>query len=120
MNIRIFLLAAIPPLLLVACASPPPPRASAAQIDAAQTSLSNCLGQAAERLDDGRSDAATVGLAIEPLCAAQFAQLQALNGQGLNPAAYELYVAKSRPRALEFATGMVLRVRALRAQQKPN
>jgi hypothetical protein len=108
------------PVWLVACASPLPPRASAAQIDAAETSLSNCLGQAAERLDDGKSDAATVGLAIEPVCAGQFYQLEALNGQGLNPAAYNLYLEKARPRALEFATGMVLRVRVLRAQQKSN
>ena len=115
------------PVCLAACANPTAPAAMAqasraapasmAEIDAATTDLGNCLGRAAERLDDGQSDAATVGLAIEPVCAAQFSQLAEINGRSLNPATYNLYLEKARPHQLEFATNVVLKVRALRAQR---
>src|SRR6266702_2610644 len=90
-------------LSLTACASEAPQSASRVEIDAATGSLADCLGRAAEQLDDGKSDAATVGLAIEPICAAQFSQLVALNGRGLNQAAYDLYLVKARPHQLEIA-----------------
>jgi hypothetical protein len=104
---------------LGACASPPGP-ASTAEIDAATTNLGNCLGKAAEQFDDGRSDARAIGLAIEPTCATQFSQLVEVNGRSLNPAAYNMYIEKVRPDQLEFAAGVVLKVRALRAQQNSN
>jgi hypothetical protein len=107
------------PIFLAACARPPAP-ASTAEIDAATANFGNCLGRAAEQFDDGKSDAATVGLAIEPVCATQFSQLVEVNGRSLNPAAYNLYLKKVRPHQLEFATGVVLKVRALRAQQQSN
>ena len=107
-------------LCLTACASSAPPPASAAEIDAASGNLANCLGRAAEQLDDGKSDAATIGLAIEPLCTAQFSQLSAVIGRGLNPAAYNLYLEKNTASQLEIATGMVLKVRSLRAQKNSN
>lgn len=84
------------PVCLAACARPPTP-ASTAEIEAATTNLGNCLGKAAEQFDDGKSDAGTVGLVIEPLCATQFSQLAEVNGRGLNPAAYNLYLEKVRP-----------------------
>jgi hypothetical protein len=71
-------------------------------------------------LDDGKSDARTVGLAIEPACATQFSQVAEVNGRSLNPAAYNLYLEKVRPDQLEFAAGIVLKVRALRAQLNSN
>ncbi|HUE63598.1 MAG TPA: hypothetical protein VMO78_04405 [Rhizomicrobium sp.] len=116
------------PVCLTACASPPvpastaeiPARASTAEIDAATNNLGNCLGRAAEQMDDGKSDARTVGQAIEPVCATQFSHLVEVNGRSLNPAAYNLYLEKVRPDQLEFAAGVVLKVRALRAQQESN
>lgn len=104
---------------LGACAGSPAP-ASTAEIDAATTKLGNCLGKAAEQFDNGRSDARAVELAIEPACATQFSQLAEVNGRGLNSAAYNMYVEKVRPDQLEFATDVVLKVRALRAQQNSN
>ena len=105
-------------LALAACGSATPPPASTAEMDAVTTALSNCLGQAAERLDDGKSDAATIALAMQPMCATQFSQFEEANGRTLNPAAYNLYLAKVRPHRLEVATGIVLRVRAVRAGGK--
>src|SRR5579863_31159 len=84
------------PLCLSACASPPAP-ASTAEIDAATNNLGKCLGRAAEQMDDGTSDARTVGLAIEPVCATQFSKVAEVNGRSLNPEAYNLYVEKMRP-----------------------
>ena len=107
------------PVCLAACATPPAP-ASTAEIDAATNNLGNCLGRAAEQVDDGRSDARAVGLAIEPVCATQFSKVAELNGRSLNPAAYNLYLEKMRPDQLDFAAGVVLKVRALRAQQESN
>src|SRR5579863_6202795 len=66
------------PVCLAACASPPA-SASTAEIDAATTNLGNCLGRAAQQFDDGKSDAAAVGLTIEPVCATQFSQLVEVN-----------------------------------------
>lgn len=116
------------PVYLGACASPsapsstakPPTLATTAEIDAATTNLGNCLGRAAEQFDDGKSDAQTVGLAIEPVCATQFSQLVEVNGRSLNTAAYNLYLERVRPDQLEFAAGVVLKVRALRAQPNAN
>ena len=107
------------PVCLAACASPTAP-ASTTEIDAATSNLGNCLGRAAEQMDDGKSDVRTVGLAIEPVCATQFSQVAEINGRSLNPAAYNLYLEKMRPDQLEFAANVVLRVRALRAQQISN
>jgi hypothetical protein len=109
----------IVPICLAACASPTAP-ASTAEIDAATNNLGNCLGRAAEQMDDGKSDARTVGLAIEPVCATQFSQVAEINGRSLNPAAYNLYLEKVRPDQLEFAAGIVLKVRSLRAQLNSN
>ena len=106
-------------LCLGACAGPRAP-ASTAEIDAATVNLGNCLGKAAEQIDDGKSDARTVGLAIAPACATQFYQLAEINGHGLNQAAYNLYLEEARPNQLEFAANVVLKVRALRAQQISN
>ena len=104
---------------LGACASPGAP-VSTAEIDAATANLGNCLGRAAQQFDDGKSDARTVGLAIEPVCATQFSELVELNGRSLDPAAYDLYLEKVQPGQLEFAANVVLKVRALRAQQISN
>jgi hypothetical protein len=116
------------PVCLTACVSPPAPAstaeipapASTAEIDAATNNLGNCLGRAAEQMDDGKSDARTVGLAIEPVCATQFSHVVEVNGRSLNPAAYNLYLEKVRPDQLEFAAGVVMKVRALRARQDLN
>jgi hypothetical protein len=107
------------PVCLAACASPTAP-VSTTEIDAATSNLGNCLGRAAEQMDDGKSDARTVGLAIEPVCATQFSQVAEINGRSLNPAAYNLYLEKMRPDQLEFAANVVLKIRALRAQQISN
>jgi hypothetical protein len=107
------------PVCLAACATPPAP-ASPAEVDAATNNLGNCLGRAAEQRDDGRSEARTVGLAIEPVCVTQFSKVAEVNGRTLNPAAYNLYLEKIQPDQLEFAAGVVLKVRALRAQQNSN
>ena len=107
------------PVCLAACANPPAP-ASTVEIDAATNNLGNCLGRAAEQIDDGKSDARSVGLAIEPVCTTQFSQLAEVNGRSLSPAAYNLYLEKIRPDQLEFAAGVILKLRALRAQQNSN
>jgi hypothetical protein len=81
---------------------------------AATTNLGNCPGKVAAQFDDGISDAQTVGLAIEPVCATQFSQLMGVDGRSLNPAAHNLYIERAKPDQLQFAVDMVLTVRALR------
>ena len=106
-------------ICLSSCATPTPP-ASDAEKMAAVSDYVNCLRMAAERLDDGKSDATRVGLAIEPMCAQQFSKSIETNGRDLNPAAFELFVNKERQDQLQFAIETVFRVRSLRAQQSSN
>lgn len=56
------------PLALFGCATP----ATEAEKDAAYSRYYGCLQAEARRLDDGRSDAYSVGAAIAPLCQSLF------------------------------------------------
>lgn len=100
---------------LMACASPMP-RASEAEIDAAMSDYVSCLDKAAEELDDGKSDVASIALAIEPMCAEQFSRATETYGRGMDPTDV-LYRDIVQGRQMQLATNAVLNVRSLRAQQ---
>jgi len=100
---------------LVACANPTRP-ASQAEIDAAASDYTNCLNKAAERLDDGKSEVATIALAIEPICADQFSRSTETYGRGMDPTDV-LYRDIVQGRQLQLATGAVLNVRSQRSRQ---
>jgi hypothetical protein len=104
---------------LAGCVSAPRP-ASDVEIETAKSNLGACLIRAIAQLDDGRSDAGSVGMAVESMCSVQFSQFAEANGRGLNPVAYNLYLQKLRPDQLEFATRMVLEARANRAHRNSN
>jgi hypothetical protein len=80
----------------------------------------SCLDAAAREMDDGRSDASTIALAIKSLCASQFARTVELEGGGLNPAARRLFESKVQDSQLEMATQAVLAGRADRAKTAPS
>ena len=67
-----------------------------------------CLEAAAAKMDDGKSDAMTVAMAIKPLCAGEFAQSVKLSGSGLSPYARNLFEEKVQANQLELATTAVL------------
>jgi hypothetical protein len=79
----------------------------------------SCLDAAAREMDDGRSDASTIALAIKSLCASQFASTVEIEGRSLNPAARRLFESKAQDSQLEMATQAVLAGRADRAKTAP-
>ena len=76
-----------------------------------------CLHDAARRMDDGKSDAVSVALAIKPMCAAEFRTVVELNGQDApNPVARKMFEDRMEPRQLELATTAVLDDRKARSR----
>ena len=73
-------------LIFAACSAPPPPQP--ASEDAKKDSIRlyiECLINAARRIDDGVSDALTVGNAIRPTCEAEYKASIMLQTQHLSP-----------------------------------
>jgi hypothetical protein len=68
----------------------------------------SCLHSAALKMDDGKSDAASVALAIEPLCAKEFENSISIYGQGMNPEAQAMFENNVQGRQMELATMAVL------------
>jgi hypothetical protein len=63
-------------------------------------------------MDDGKSDAATIAIAIKPICAGEFAHYVQMAGQALNPEARRMFEDKIQVRQIETATVAVLDERA--------
>ena len=72
-------------MLLAGCETKPPaPRATSEEREQALSALNACLQAAARKLDDGRSEASTVALALRPSCAAEFARSRDASARSLN------------------------------------
>jgi hypothetical protein len=68
----------------------------------------DCLHAAAAKMDDGKSDAMTVAMAIKPLCAGEFARSVKLSGSGLSPYARNLFEERVQASQLELGATAVL------------
>jgi hypothetical protein len=98
---------------LSGCASTPPP-ATDQERSAALTPLISCLIASARKLDDNRSDASTIALALRSPCAAEFARSRDVFGRSLNPAARRMFDREEDASFLQLATTVVLGERAKR------
>jgi len=92
---------------------------SAVATDQEKTAAMNtyiaCVHNAAHKIDDGRSDAASVALAIEPLCAGEFQRSVEASEQGMSPYARRMFEEGVQPVQLQLGTTAVLDERRARA-----
>ncbi|MGA8649066.1 MAG: hypothetical protein WB677_00295 [Xanthobacteraceae bacterium] len=70
-----------------------------------------CLDAAAWRLDDRRSDVATIAAAVRSACATKFTEPVKMQGATMNAAARQKYEERLQARQLELSTMAVLDVR---------
>jgi hypothetical protein len=98
--------------MLVACADQQPKAfvANAAQNDAIEQ-YTLCLIKAAQATDDHISDAATIGLAILPMCAAAHQRAMDAMTQNVSLDAKVMFLRKEDAHRLELATAIVLKSR---------
>jgi hypothetical protein len=76
----------------------------------------SCLHSAARKIDDGKSDAMSVALALKPLCVAEFRKSITTHSQGMNPEARRMFEDRIEARQLAFCTTVVLEERKMRGQ----
>ena len=96
--------------LLAACAATSIPSAEQGESEGISGYVA-CLDAAARRLDDGRSDVATIAAAVKAACAAKFAEPVETPGATLNAAARQKYEERLQARQLELSTMVVLDAR---------
>jgi hypothetical protein len=75
--------------------------------DDAVARYSLCLLKAAKVSDDHVSDAATIGLAILPMCAADYQGTMDALTKGMSPAEKALFLRQENAHRLELATAAV-------------
>ena len=92
--------------MLSACSTTPP--ATESEKNAALMAYLTCLHNAARKMDDGRSDAMSVALAIKPPCAAEFRTSVKVRGRDMNREAFSMFEDRMEPKQLELATTAVL------------
>jgi hypothetical protein len=100
-------------LAVVGCATRPPEATDQVRTEELQAVV-NCLNAAAIKLDDGRSEASTVGLGLRPSCAAEFARSRNVYAQSMNPSAAQLFHRMDDQAFMQIATAAVLDERAKR------
>jgi hypothetical protein len=86
-------------LMLTGCLSNPVSEEAKQQ---AMKAYMDCLQAAAAKMDDGKSDAMTIAMAIKPLCAGEFGQSVKLSGSGLSPYARNLFEERVKASQLEL------------------
>src|SRR6478735_3189936 len=96
-------------MLLAGCETKPPaPPATSEDREQALSALNACLQAAARKLDDGKSEASTVVLALRPSCAAEFARSRDLYARSLSSQASQLYHKMDDQTFKHAATNAVL------------
>ena len=104
-------------MLLAGCETKPPaPSATSEDREQALSALNACLQAAARKLDDGKSEASTVVLALRPSCAAEFAHSRDLYARSLSSQASQMYHKMDDQTFKRAATNAVLEERAQRRQ----
>jgi hypothetical protein len=96
--------------LLSACATTSMPSVEQGENEGISGYLA-CLETAARRMDDGRSDVATLAAAIKGVCAARFPEPAAKPGSTMNAAARQKYEQRIQARQMELSTMVVQDVR---------
>ena len=104
-------------LLLTACSTSVPAATEQEKSDAMRAYVS-CLHNAARKMDDGKSDAATIAIALKPVCAAEFANSVQVAERGMNLQVKRMFEDRMQGHQIEIATVAVLDER--RAQGRPN
>jgi hypothetical protein len=94
-------------LLLTACSTSVPAATEQEKSDAMRAYVS-CLHNAARKMDDGKSDAATVAIAIKPICAVEFANSVQIAERGANLQVRRMFEDRIQGRQIEIATVAVL------------
>lgn len=79
---------------------------------AASENYVGCLFDNARQLDDGRSDAATIGSAVRSACRALYLRSMAVAVQGENQRVKQGFYERAKNSDIELATSAVLRVRS--------
>jgi hypothetical protein len=97
-------------LLLGACGSTPPP-ATEEEKNAVLEAQYACLTNAAKELDDHKSDASTIAVAVAGKCVAEFDAAATLWGRTLPPMAAAELRRQAEDQAVVFATRIVLEER---------
>ena len=70
--------------------------------------LVTCLHAAARRLDDGRSDAATVALSIRSACVPEYFTARDVIGRHVSPAVRQMYIQEVDASFAQTAIAVVL------------
>ena len=93
------------------------PPATSGEREQALSALNACLQAAARKLDDGRSEAGTVALALRPSCATEFAHSRDASARSLNSQqASQAYHRMDDQAFKQAATAAVIEERAQRRQ----
>jgi hypothetical protein len=77
-----------------------------------------CAHRAAHELDDGKSDAATIGFAVVGACSNEFTVVRSVYGQNMSQEGRLMLHDKMKPAFLTMATQAVLSERALKQKSK--
>jgi hypothetical protein len=96
---------------LAGCAMTNPP-ADPAELKAAWARVGDCVWTAAPRMDDGVSDARTIGVQVASRCAPQYRLAVAMMSQHQNEEVQYMFRREIRGKDVDLATGVVLRTRA--------
>ena len=87
---------------LTGCVTSPDPAASDREkTDALQVYVA-CLHREATQIDDSKSDALTVALALKSLCTGEFEQSIRISGQGMNPTGRRMFETQIREHQTGF------------------
>lgn len=104
-------------LSLAGCETKPPaPPATSENREQVLSALNACLQAAARKLDDGRSEASTVALALRPSCAAEFGRWRDLYARSLSSQASQMYHKRDDEAFKQAATNAILEERAQQRQ----
>lgn len=98
-------------LTLGSCAADPRPVVPTAEQSAARDHYVACLWKAAKASDDHISDAATIGLAILPMCAADYRRSMDAWTAGMSLYEKAMFLKQADADRLELATEAVVKSR---------
>lgn len=98
---------------LSACANRPAPATDQEQ-SASGLAYIACLHESARKIDDGKSDAATIAMAIRPMCSGQFALYRESVSRGENVQVRRMVDERFSRAELDYGTRAVLDERAKR------
>jgi hypothetical protein len=97
--------------LAAGCSTAPQAPFSGAELDAAMRADIACLADAARKVDDLKSDAGTVAVAIRGMCSATYARERQIAGQNMNPQVRLMFLHGIDERRFEIPTTIVLEQR---------